>query len=168
MKKEKMTKDIIPNDFTLSLAVVDAIPVLFFCASIVTIGLLFKSIIFLIGAGLVLFAGAVKVLWKIIVVLKKKNIWWMFMQMRILMPVGMLFMLLSLVSNRENIDMSNLIASVTSIPSLVFFIVGLIGMVLMTVFSFVLDSNNVKSNWIEQITNGIAQISIFTGILFLL
>lgn len=167
MKKQKMTKDIIPDDFTLSLAIVDAIPVLFFCASITVVGILFKSILFVIGAAMTLFAGAVKVIWKIIVVQKRKNIWWMFLQMRILMPIGMLLMLLSVIINHSRINMSTLFTDVTSMPSLVFFIVGLIGMILMTIFMFKLDSSDVKSNWIEQITNGIAQVSIFIGILFL-
>lgn len=167
MKKQKMTKDIIPDDFTLSLAIVDAIPVLFFCASMVVVGILFKSVLFVIGAAMTLFAGTVKVIWKIIVVQKRKNIWWMFLQMRILMPIGMLLMLLSVIINHSRINMSTLFVAVTSMPSLVFFIVGLIGMILMTIFMFKLDSSDVKSNWIEQITNGIAQVSIFIGILFL-
>lgn len=32
--KVKMTKDIVPEDFTLSLAIVDALPVLFFGGSV--------------------------------------------------------------------------------------------------------------------------------------
>ena len=43
-----------------------------------------------------------------------------------------------------------------------------IGMVLMSIFAFTLDSSDPKSNWIEQITNGIAQAAIFVGIIILL
>ena len=78
--KPKMTKDTIPENFTLSLAFVDSLPVLFFGGSMIVIGLLFGSPLFLIGAALCFWAGAAKVLWKIIVVTKKKNIWWMFLQ----------------------------------------------------------------------------------------
>lgn len=168
MSNTKMTKDVVPQDFTLGLAIVDAIPVLFFCASVIAIGVAFKSVLFLIGALLVLFAGAVKVLWKIIVVLKKKNVWWMFLQMRILMPIGMVLMMVSLLVNRSRIDGNALWSAVTSMPSLACFIVGIIGMVLMSVFAVKLDSSDVKSNWIEQLTNGIAQAAFFVGILFLL
>ena len=45
---------------------------------------------------------------------------------------------------------------------------AIFGMVLMGVFAAKLDSADVRSNWIEQLTNTIAQASIFTGILFLL
>ena len=40
-------------------------------------------------------------------------------------------------------------------------------MVLMGVFGIKLDSSDVRSNWIEQLTNAIAQAAIFTGILIL-
>ena len=50
--KPKMTKDTIPENFTLSLALVDALPVLFFGGSMILIGLLFGSPLFMIGAAL--------------------------------------------------------------------------------------------------------------------
>lgn len=167
MSKNKMTKDTIPEDFTLTLALVDAVPVLFFSATMLLVGLLFRSPLFLIGAGLVLFAGAAKVLWKVIVVLKKKNIWWMFLQMRILMPIGMVLMLLSLVLGWKHLNGAQILAGVTSFPTVACFGVGILGMVLMMVFAFVLDSSDVKSNWIEQSTNGVAQIAFFVGMLLI-
>lgn len=168
MKKAKMTKDTVPQGFTLQLAIVDAIPVLFFCASMVAVGILFRSGLFLLGAGLVLFAGAAKVLWKIIVVCRQKNIWWMFLQMRILMPVGMLLMLASVLLNRSRIHGAALWQAVSTMPSLACFLVGIAGMVLMTVFAFTLDSSDAKSNWIEQLTNGVAQAAFFVGVLLLI
>ena len=166
--KPKMTKDTIPENFTLSLALVDALPVLFFGGSMILIGLLFGSLLFLIGAALCFWAGAAKVLWKIIVVARKKNVWWMFLQMRIVMPVGFALMILAVILNRSEINLPAVLASVLSFPSVIFFAAGVIGMVLMGVFAAKLDSADVRSNWIEQLTNAIAQASIFTGILFLL
>lgn len=163
--KHKMTKDIVPEDFTLSLAIVDAIPVIFFGMSMVLLGSRFSGALFIIGALISLFAGAAKVLWKIIVVLKKKNIWFLFLQMRIAMPVGFLMMVISLILNRERLDFNLIWGAIISFPAVVFLAIGLVGMVLMGVFGAVLDGSNVKSNWIEQITNGIAQICIFIGIL---
>ena len=163
----KMTKDVVPQDFTLSLVLVDAIPVLFFGASMVLIGMKFSSILFMIGALLSLFAGACKVLWKLIVVLQKKNIWFLFIQMRITMPLGFLCMLVSLFVNVKQIHMDSILKGMVSFPSCIFFLIGLIGMVLMGVFAKKLDSRSVKSNWIEQFTNGIAQICIFIGLLLL-
>ena len=166
--KPKMTKDTIPENFTLSLALVDALPVLFFGGSMILVGLLFESPLFLIGAALCFWAGAAKVLWKIIVVTKKKNIWWMFLQMRIIMPIGFALMILAVILNRSAINLPAVLAAVVSFPSVLFFAAGLIGMALMGVFAARLDSADARSNWIEQLTNAIAQAAIFTGILFLL
>ena len=164
-KKPKMTKDTIPQDFTLSLALVDALPVLFFGGSMILIGLLFGSPLFLIGAALCFWAGAAKVVWKIIVVAKKKNVWWMFLQMRIVMPIGFLLMLLAVILNLNAIDLSAVFAAVISLPSVLFLAIGVIGMALMGVFAAKLDSADVRFNWIEQLTNAIAQAAIFVGIL---
>ncbi len=165
--KPKMTKDTIPENFTLSLALVDALPVLFFGGSVILIGFLFGSPLFLIGAALCFWAGAAKVIWKIIVATKKKNIRCMFLQMRTVMPLGFVLMLFAVILNRSAIDLSAVFAATVSFPSVIFFLVGVIGMVLMGVFTALLDSADVRSNWIEQLTNAIAQAAIFTGILFL-
>lgn len=163
----KMTKDIVPEGFTLPLAVVDALPVLFFGGSMILIGLLFQSTLFLVGALLCLWAGAAKVIWKIIVVVKKKNVWWLFMQMRIVMPVGFALMLLAVGLHWSDIDRSAVLAAVVSLPSVIFFAIGVLGMVLMGVFASKLDSSDARANWIEQLTNGAAQAAIFIGLLLL-
>ena len=166
-KPKKMTKDIVPEGFTLSLAVIDALPVLFFGGSMILIGLLFQSSLFLIGAGLCFWAGAAKVLWKIIVVTKKKNVWWLFLQMRIVMPVGFALMLLSVVLRLNTIRLSAVWAAILSFPSVLFFAAGVLGMVLMGVFASRLDSSDVRANWIEQLTNALAQAAVFIGLLLL-
>ena len=88
--------------------------------------------------------------------------------MRIVMPVGFVLMILAVILNRNAINLSAVFAAVISLPSVIFFAVGVIGMVLMGVFAAKLDSADVRSNWIEQLTNAAAQAAIFTGILFLL
>ena len=65
--KQKMTKDIVPENFTISMALVDAIPVIFFGLSMIAISKIFGSVLFLIGAIIVFLSGALKVLWKVIV-----------------------------------------------------------------------------------------------------
>ena len=165
--KPKMTKNTIPENFTLSLAFVDALPVLFFGGSTILIGLLFGSPLFLTGAVLCFWAGAAKVLWKIIVVKKKKNIWWLFLQMRIVMPLGFALMIFAVIMNRSAVNLPAVFAAIVSLPSVIFFAIGVTGMVLMGVFAAKLDSADVRSNWIEQITNALAQAAVFTGILFL-
>ena len=88
--------------------------------------------------------------------------------MRIVMPIGFVLMLLAVILNRSAIDLPAVFAAIVSLPSVIFFAVGLIGMVLMGVFAAKLDSADVRSNWIEQLTNAVAQAAIFTGILCLL
>lgn len=166
-KKVKMTKDVVPEGFTLTLALVDALPVLFFCASMMVISQFFSGSLFLIGALLCFIAGAAKVLWKIIVVLKKKNIWFLFLQMRILMPIGFGLMLVSLIVNRSQISIAGIGAAFMRMPSALFFAIGILGMLLMVLFAVKLDSNDVKANWVEQLTNGIAQAAFFVGLLLL-
>ena len=168
MANNKINKNTIPEDFTLRLVLVDALPVIFFGASAVVISLLFQSSLFLLGALLCLIGGAGKVLWKLIVVLKKKNIWPLFIQMRILMPIGFLMMIISLIVNRSRVHLSSIAAGFCSFPSIILFIIGIAGMCLMIVFSVKLDSSDLKSNWIEQLTNGIAQAAIFLGLILLL
>ena len=128
---------------------------------------MFKSRLFLTGALLCFWAGAAKVLWKIVVVKKKKNIWWLFLQMRIVMPIGFALMLLSVILNRKAIRFAAVLTAVTSFPSVIFFALGILGMVLMGVFASRLDSSDLRSNWIEQLTNTAAQAAIFAGILLL-
>ena len=165
--KPKITKDTLPEDFTLLLALTDSLPVIFFGASMLLIGRRFSSLLFIAGTLLCLIGGAGKVLWKIIVVLQKKNVWPLFIQMRILMPAGFLLMLASLFANADKLSFHTICQAVTSFPSVIFFAAGLLGMVLMTVFAFVLDSADPRANWIEQLTNGVAQAAFFIGLLLL-
>lgn len=165
--KPKMTKDTLPEDFTLGLAIVDALPVLLFGGSIIFVGLRFGSILFLIGAALCFWAGAAKVLWKIIVAARKKNIWWLFLQMRIAMPIGFALMLFAVILNLKAISLTAVLAAIISMPSVIFFAVGVLGMALMGIFAAKLDSADVRSNWIEQLTNTAAQAAFLVGILLL-
>lgn len=165
--KQKMTRDVVPDDFTLSLALVDAIPVIFFGLSMLAISRLFDSTLFLIGAILVFASGAAKVLWKIIVALKKKNIWFLFIQMRILMPLGFVMIIASLFVDSAKVSLAGMGNAIISFPSVIFFAAGFLGMVLMGVFAKKLDSSDSRSNWIEQLTNGIAQAAIFIGIMLI-
>ena len=165
--KPKITKDTLPEDFTLLLALTDSLPVIFFGASMLLIGRKFSSLLFIVGALLCLIGGTGKVLWKIIVVLKKKNIWPLFIQMRILMPAGFLLMLTSLFANADKVSFQSICQAVTSFPSVIFFVAGLLGIVLMSVFAIILDSADSRANWIEQLTNGVAQAAFFIGLLLL-
>jgi len=160
-----MTKETIPLDFTLGLALFDALPVIFFGISIMVIAGRFSSLLFLLGAALCFMAGFSKVLWKIIVVTKKKNVWVLFIQMRTIMPASLVLMLLGVFTERKSIEFGKIFSNVCTWPIAAFFAFGLIAMLLMAVFAFTLDASKTKSNWIEQITNCFAQLMILMGIL---
>lgn len=163
-----LDKNTVPTDFTLALACVDALPVLLFGGSGLLLARLFGSGWFLAGALLCFWAGFAKVLWKFLVVLAHKNIWWMFMQMRIAMPAGFGLMLLSLAIDHAKVDFAAMGAAVCSQPSGTLFLLGIGGMVAMGVLAAKLDSGSVKANWAEQLVNTFAQGCIFLGLLFLL
>lgn len=154
--------------FTLSLALVDAIPVLFFGGSSILIGMLFKSPLFIVGACLCFLAGFLKVMWKVVLATSGKDIPFLNKQLRVIMPLGFLIIILSVIIGAKRISFPAIWAGVTSLPSLIFFILGVCGMITMGVLAKKLDSTKVKSNWIEQCVNGVAQICIFLGLLFLL
>lgn len=163
----RMNKDTVPGDFTLPLVLTDLIPVFFFGLSCLLTGNRMHSPLFSLGASVCMAAGSLKVLWKLIVVLEKRNIWPLFIQMRIFMPLGFLIMIISLVLHRQALSARQIGSLVFQFPSVLFFAAGLAGMILMSVFAVRLDSSNVRSNWIEQLTNGAAQVMVFIGILLI-
>lgn len=166
-KRNKISKDIVPTGFTLSMALVDMVPVVFFGLSAIKIGALFHSALFMLGAWICLISGTVKVLWKLIVAVKKKNIWPLFIQMRIAMPIGFCFLLIALIVNSSNIQLAAINAAIFAFPSVIFFGLGIIGMLCMFIFAFAMDSSDPKVNWLEQGVNGLAQICIFIGLMLI-
>lgn len=68
----KISKDIVPNDFSFSLAIVDFFPCLFFLLTSIVLGLSLSSIVFITGSIITFISGLVKVIWKLIVVFKRR------------------------------------------------------------------------------------------------
>ena len=154
-QKRKMTKDVVPEGFTISLVLVDYIPVFFFILAIIIFSLkTYFSYLIIIGSLICFISGFIKVLWKLIVVLKKKNVWWMFKQMRIAFPIGFSMIVLGFILGWKNFS-SNIYNA--SFNSKIFFTLWIIGMSLMGLFAAKLDSSDPVVNWIEQITNSISQ-----------
>ena len=164
-KRDIITKDMVPDGFTIPLALVDAIPVLFFAVNIIVLGMKAGfSWLSILGGLLCFLGGGIKVLWKIIVAAKQKNIWWMFIQMRYTMPIGFLLIILGCI-----VDRHALAAAFFGIgaASIVFFVLWFAGMCLMGVFAKKLDNADPKSNWIEQGTNAVSQICLLIALLLL-
>ncbi|MDO4493386.1 MAG: hypothetical protein Q4C53_05790 [Clostridia bacterium] len=167
-KKPKMTKDTVPEGFTLALAAVDALPVVFFSLAALAFGVYLASPVFLIGAALATFAGAAKVAWKFIVVLRRKNVWWMFRQMRILMPAAMLLMVLAVVCGWGDFHAGLVWQAMRTPPAAWGFLAWALGMALMIALACALDSADPKSNKIEQGVNAAAQLCLLLGVLAML
>ena len=92
-----MTKDTIPQDFSLGLALFDALPVILFGMGTWLLWKMTGNVIVLAGAVICFLSGMLKVLWKIIVVIRRKNVWPLFIQMRIGMPAGFVLLILGMI-----------------------------------------------------------------------
>lgn len=153
--------------FTVSLALVDAIPVLSFGISMVIIASRFDSPTFIIGAVLSVLAGCCKVAWKLVLGIAQKDLRWLnkpFLPMQI---TGFLLMLISFVLGFRKISWGGVLAAVTGLPSILFFLVwiGLMGF-MGWYRKHKFRNEDAKSNWTAQIINAIGQTCLLLGILF--
>ena len=153
--------------FTISLALVDAIPVLSFGISMVIIASRFDSPTFIIGAVLSVLAGCCKVAWKLVLGIAKKDLRWLnkpFLPMQI---TGFGFIIGSLIGGWRKISWAGVLEAVFSFPSILFFaawitLMGFMGWYRKHKFR----NEDAKSNWTAQIINAIGQTCLLLGILF--
>ena len=154
----------IPEDFTPSLALADALSVLFFAVSMALVAGRFTSVVFRLGAAVIVLASCGKVLWKLLLGLWKRNVPWF---NRYFIPCqisGFVLILLSLVLNFRVLRWGNLLAQLTHFPSVIFFLLWLCGMGWYRKNCF---DNSLKANWTAQLINTAAQGALLLGILFL-
>ena len=156
--------DYVPEGFTLWMALMDCLPVAFFCLGAGVLATRFDSTLFRAGIALVVLAGTLKVCWKLVLALAKRDVRFLNRQMRYLMPVGFALALVSLVVDRAKWSPVAVLAHVAAMPSLLFLIAGLAGMVLMGWFARHLDGRDAKANWREQAVNAISQLCIMLAI----
>ena len=153
--------------FTLSLALVDALPVLLFGGSSILLGALFKSPLFIAGACVMFAGGFFKVLWKVLLAVNGSDVVLFNRQFRFTMMAGVFLILVSLVVDRANLSLDGIVSGVTSIPACFFFLLWISGMIAMGVLGKKLDSTKSRSNWIEQCVNSAAQLCLFIALLIL-
>ena len=154
------------NQFTLSLALMDALPVLFFGGAAAMLGVKLRSAVFILGAALCLLAGAGKVVWKLLLALKGKDVAILGAQLRWVMPAGFLLMMLGgFLAERGTLR--TLLHAAARLPSAAFFALTIIGMIAMVVCAKKFDRFDVRANWIEQGINAAAQASALIGVLLL-
>lgn len=168
MDKEKQSRAVpgpVPEGFTLSMALVDCLPVLFFSISSAILATHFYSRLFRSGVLLVILAGALKAGWKFVIALRHRDLRFLNKQMHYLMPAGFLLVILALFVDRSRWSIAAVIRHMTNMPALFLFLTGAAGMGLMVWFAKKQDRRDAKANWKEQITNSVAQFCIMLGIL---
>ncbi|WP_029230774.1 hypothetical protein [Butyrivibrio sp. VCB2006] len=152
-----MNKDIVPEHFTLELALFDMVPVILFGVASLILWNSVGGVVLFLGAVICFVSGMLKVLWKIIVVLKKKNVWPLFLQMRIGMPIGFAFLIIGLIIAGVKGNLSAFAAGLLHPLPMIFLVLTVIAMTGMIYCGRKLNSADVKANWIEQICNTVGQ-----------
>lgn len=154
------------SEFTLALALVDFIPVIAFGIGIILVYTKFPSPLFLIGAIASLAAGLCKVLWKLILGTKGKDIKWLNKIFLPLQSAGWLVMLLAVILNLRKIKFGAVFSAMTGLPQVIFFALWLVcigGMVWFKKKRFA--RYDAKSNWIAEIINSVGQCSFLAAML---
>lgn len=173
------------KDYTLGLALFDALPVIFFLMSGLVIWSMYGSPVFLAGVIACFAGGSCKVLWKLIVVLRGKDYPLLTKAFRILMFGSFGLMILAVIISAimdmmngpvqtgagtvagnpgSGSTLSGLWRGLSMMPASLFFIAGFAGMCFMGYLGSHMDSS-ARSNWIEEITNALAQLAILIGVI---
>ena len=154
------------NQFTPQLALVDAIPVLFFGIAAIMLGVKLRSAVFFAGAMLCFLAGFGKVLWKFLIATTGKDVEFLGMQLRYVMPAGFLMMVVGAFMADKSV-VSSLVNGAMKMPSLVFFVIAVCALAGMVVCAMKFDRRDVRGNWIEQGINIVAQGCVLLGVWFI-
>ena len=162
-----MNKDTVPQNYTMGLAVFDFVPVLFFGIACYLLWKMTGSLLILLGGLISFVSGTLKVLWKIIVVLQKKNVWPLFIQMRIGLPAGLTLVLIGFIVSCFTKDMSAYWSAALRPLPILFFILYFAGTMAMVRCSKKLDPSEARANWIEQGWNTAAQGAFLINVLLI-
>lgn len=155
------------KEATLGLAFVDAIPVLLFGISMGLIFTMFPSYIFAVGAIICTLAGLSKVIWKLILAIKKKNIDFLYKAFVPMMAIGFLIIIVSVIVSLRNLSLAKMWKNVSTFPCSVFFLVSIIAFVVMIILAIKMDLSTIKANWIEQVCNIFAQLGLLLGVVII-
>ena len=100
----------IPDGFTLGMAMMDCLPVIFFSIGAAVLASRFESPLFHFGILLVILAGALKAGWKFVLALAKKDVPFLSRQMRYLMPAGFASAVAGLLVDRSRWSIASVIS----------------------------------------------------------
>lgn len=150
---------------TLSMALMDAVPVLCFGASTMIVALRFRSPLFVLGAVLSTAAGCGKVLWKLILGAWGKNVRWLNQYFVPVQVTGFCLILLSLLLNAASIAWGSIWAAVSHFPACICFLVWLVGMGCMMWYRKNRFDHSARANWTAQTINCVTQGALLLGLL---
>lgn len=153
----------VPEGFTVTLALEDAVPVVLFCLATISMGRAIQSPLFVLGVCISFAAGALKVAWKLAMALGHRNIPLLSRQMRYVMPLGFLLMAIGLIVQRD--AAGALILCMLELPSLPFTLAWAALICLMVHSARTSDQLDSASNWKEQGTNSAAQLAFLVSVL---
>ncbi len=151
------------NGFTLGMALTDFFPVALFCIGGMVLFRQLHNGLFFAGVLLSTLAGLCKAGWKLIISSSGRDIPLLPRLFHYLMPSGFVLMLFSVPFALSSWNI--LLGSLLRMPALIFVILGCIGMAMMMLFAVRLDRKKASSNWIEQLTNTVAQICFVLALL---
>lgn len=161
------------EQYTPGLVLLDAVPVLLFLMTGIIIYSMYGSPVFLAGAIASFIGGSCKVIWKLIVVLKKRDVEVLTKAFRKLMPAGFILMFLSVIISAAGDvisgtpvsegTLSGLWRGLTMMPAVLFFIAGSAGMCFMGYLGSHMDKS-ARANWIEELVNTLAQLAFLIGV----
>ncbi len=152
----------VPEGFTLALALVDALPVAFFCAAAVLAGVEIGSPLFAAGAVLSAIGGAGKVCWKLVLALARRDVPFLGKQMRVTMPAGFLLMIGGALCSAA--PAGALVQRICAFPSAVIAVVWIACMGAMGYLATHRDQADARSNWVEQLVNAAGQACLLAAI----
>lgn len=147
----------------MGLALVDLAPVLLFLISGLIMYSMYKSPLLLAGVLACFTGGFCKAIWKMIIVISRKDHPGLTRAFHILMPAGFALMILS-VPVGGKAALAGLWRSLTMMPAAAFFAAGFALMCLMGYLGSHID-NSARSNWIEEIVNTLAQLAVLAGVI---
>ncbi len=162
------------DDYTVWLALFDAVPVILFMLSGLVIYSMFGSRLFMAGVLMSFAGGMCKVIWKLIAAVKKRNYALLTFLFHLLLPAGFILMMLSVVipaakQGASGVELRDSIAaqlwrSLTMQPAVWCFLAGFAGLCLMGYLSVRMD-DSARASWIEQSINTLAQLAILAGVI---
>ena len=152
------------KEYTFGLALFDLVPVIIFLMSGIIMYSSYDSPLLLAGVAATFAGGLSKVLWKMIVVLRRRDCRILTKSFRFLMFGGFGLMILSLFPRAGQGSFAGFLSAITMMPAAIFFAAGFAGMCVMGYLGAHMD-NSASSNWIEELVNTAAQTAILIGVI---